>query len=314
MRHGTWVVALGMMVGALAPTIAGARQGQDHPLIGRYAGSELLQHRHSEFDEYRIPLGPLEDGEYGRLERVEGKVTWIGYRNPDGRSALEIFRNYQQQLESEGFDEVWRCESADACGYWFADRLFDADPKKFLHAADTGADEGIRYVVAKRSGGGGTVYAQITVYDDGNDVWTRVRVIESEAMESDRIEVVQADEMARRIAEQGSVALYGIYFDTDSANIRAESKATLEQIARLLRNDPDLRLLVVGHTDSRGGFDYNIDLSRRRAAAVIDALVEDHGIERARLRPWGVGFAAPAATNATEAGRAKNRRVELVQR
>lgn len=314
MMHKAWTLTLTVVLAALVPPGASAAGGQDHPLIGRYAGSELLQHRHRDFDEYRLPLGPLEGGEYGRVKRLEGEVTWIGYRNPKGRSALEVFRNYQQQLDSEGFDEMWRCEGIDACGYWFADRLFDADPQKFLHAADTGADEGIRYLVAQRSGGDGTVYAQIAVYDDGNDVWTRVRVIETKAMETDRIEVVQADEMAERIAEQGSVALYGIYFDTDSARIKAESEPTLKEIARLLHNDPDLRLLVVGHTDNRGGFDYNIDLSRRRAAAVTEALVEQYGIERARLKPWGVGFTAPAASNTTEAGRAENRRVELVQR
>ena len=298
----------------LVPVSATAETARDHPLVGRYAGSELLEYRHKSFDDYVLPLGALADGEYADTSRVEGEITWIGYRNPEGRSVLEVFRNYRQKLADDDFDELWRCEGIDACGYWFADRLFDADPQKFLHAADTGADEDIRYLATKRSGDDGNVYAQVTVYDDGNDVWTRVRVIEAATMESDRIEVVKADEMASRIAEQGSVALYGIYFDTDSAHVKPASEPTLVEIARLLDNDSQLELLVVGHTDNQGSFDYNLALSRRRAAAVVDALVSEHGVARDRLRSWGVGFTAPAASNRSEDGRARNRRVELVQR
>lgn len=86
----------------------------------------------------------------------------------------------------------------------------------------------------------------------------------------------------------------------------------LDEIARLLRENPELELLVVGHTYNQGGFDYNIDLSRRRATSVTEALVSDYGIERARLTPWGVGYTAPEASNVTEDGRALNCRVELV--
>lgn len=306
-----WAVVVAAAL--LAPVPAAADRGRDHPLVGRYEGSELLQYRHREFDEYVLPLGAFEDGEYAETRRIEGEITWIGYRNPDGRSTLEVFRNYEDKLAAGDFTEVWRCEGSDACGYWFADRLMHADPERFLHAADTGADEDIRYLVSRRRGGGRDVHVQIVVYDDGTDVWTRVRVIEAKARERDKI-VVKADEMAARIAEQGSVALYGIYFDTDSARVKPESAATLAEIARLLADRPGLELLVVGHTDNRGAFDYNIDLSTRRAAAVVDALVADYGVDRQRLTPWGVGFTAPAASNATEAGRAKNRRVELVRR
>ena len=71
---------------------------------------------------------------------------------------------------------------------------------------------------------------------------------------------------------------------------------------------------MVGHTDNQGGLDYNMDLSRRRAGAVVAALTEQHGIAADRLRPAGVGPLAPAATNDTEEGRSLNRRVELVKR
>ncbi len=302
-----------LVLAALLAPPAHAAKGQDHPLVGRYEGSKIVQYQQREFDEYALPLGAYEDGEYADKHHLEGKITWIGYRNPDDRSTLEVFRNYQEKLASEGFEELWRCESSDECGYWFASKVFHADPERFLHAYDTGADEGIRYLAAKRASDEGDVYVQLAVYDDGNNIWTRVRVIEQKAREKDKI-LVKADEMARQLDDSGSVALYGIYFDYDKATLKADSEPTLKEIAKLLEKDPELELLVVGHTDNQGDFAYNKDLSERRAAAVVTALVEDHGIARERLEPHGVAFLAPVATNATEEGRAKNRRVELVAR
>ncbi|WP_416137988.1 OmpA family protein [Halomonas sp. HK25] len=74
----------------------------------------------------------------------------------------------------------------------------------------------------------------------------------------------------------------------------------------------ETEVVVVDHTDNQGGFDYNIELSQRRAAAVVEALAAEYGVARDRLKHWGVGFTAPAASNATDEGRARNRRVELV--
>jgi outer membrane protein OmpA-like peptidoglycan-associated protein len=119
--------------------------------------------------------------------------------------------------------------------------------------------------------------------------------------------------MAREIADKGRVALYGIHFDTDRADVKPESKPALEQIARLLGRDARIRLYVVGHTDGAGGFDHNLDLSRRRAQAVVQALAQQYAVDAARLRPLGVGPAAPVASNRNDGGRAKNRRVELVE-
>ena len=125
--------------------------------------------------------------------------------------------------------------------------------------------------------------------------------------------MVDANAMAKEIAATGHVALYGIHFDTNKAELKPESDAALQEIAKLLKQDPNLKLLVVGHTDNVGGYDANLTLSDRRAAAVFQTLTSKHGIPPARLRAVGVGMAAPVAPNETEDGRAKNRRVELVR-
>ena len=114
------------------------------------------------------------------------------------------------------------------------------------------------------------------------------------------------------IKAEGKFIIYGIYFDFDKADVRSESEPTLREIAMVLRDDPPLNLYVVGHTDMKGMLNYNIDLSKRRAAAVVKELTTKHSIAAGRLTPDGVGPLAPVATNETEEGRAKNRRVELV--
>jgi outer membrane protein OmpA-like peptidoglycan-associated protein len=124
---------------------------------------------------------------------------------------------------------------------------------------------------------------------------------------------VSAGEMASGIAAAGSVALYGILFDTRSAVVKPESMPTLEEVAKLLKTQPTLRLLVVGHTDNVGTFEFNMDLSQRRAASVVQILTSKLGIDPKRLMPVGVSFASPVATNRTEEGRSKNRRVQLVE-
>jgi outer membrane protein OmpA-like peptidoglycan-associated protein len=139
-----------------------------------------------------------------------------------------------------------------------------------------------------------------------------VDIIEDKPMD-ERMVVVSAEKMATSIETTGRIALYGITFDFNKADIKAESTPTLEQMAKLLRTIPTMKLLVVGHTDNVGGFDYNMNLSGKRAFAVVDELSGRYGIDARRLTPMGASFMAPVASNRTEDGRAKNRRVELVE-
>jgi outer membrane protein OmpA-like peptidoglycan-associated protein len=113
--------------------------------------------------------------------------------------------------------------------------------------------------------------------------------------------------------QQRRVRVYGIHFDVDSAHIQPQSEATIAQIAQVLRANPRWRLRVEGYTDSDGGAAYNQGLSDRRAHAVVNDLVSRYGIARARLTAAGYGLTHPVASNDTEAGKALNRRVELVR-
>lgn len=115
------------------------------------------------------------------------------------------------------------------------------------------------------------------------------------------------------LEKEGRVAVDDILFATDRAEIRPESADILEEIAAMLREHPDLQILIEGHTDDQGGFQHNMELSKRRAASVKSYLVEEAGIDAGRLQTMGAGQTRPVASNDTEEGRQKNRRVELVQ-
>jgi outer membrane protein OmpA-like peptidoglycan-associated protein len=119
--------------------------------------------------------------------------------------------------------------------------------------------------------------------------------------------------LERALAETGRVDVYDIYFDFNSDRIREESKPTLQEIAELLRKHVDWDLAIEGHTDSIGSDAANLDLSRRRAAAVKNVLTSNHGIDASRLSTGGHGEARPRDRNDTLEGRARNRRVELVR-
>jgi outer membrane protein OmpA-like peptidoglycan-associated protein len=154
----------------------------------------------------------------------------------------------------------------------------------------------------------------LLVDDQGGDFRpnTELYVIEVKSMESELI-TVNAASLANDINRTGHASVYGIYFDTGKADIKPASDATLNEIAKLLQGDPKLKLYVVGHTDNQGALDLNMDLSRRRAEAVLTALTMKYAVPAGRLRAYGSGPYVPVASNDSEDGRAKNRRVELVK-
>lgn len=125
--------------------------------------------------------------------------------------------------------------------------------------------------------------------------------------------VANADELKKGIDAEGHMVANGVLFDTDKADIKPESKPALDEIAKLLKADGTLRIYVVGHTDNQGALAHNMELSKARASAVVKALEAQYGVAAARLASYGAGPYAPVASNDSEDGRAKNRRVELVK-
>jgi outer membrane protein OmpA-like peptidoglycan-associated protein len=197
-------------------------------------------------------------------------------------------------------------------------RPFDIATPSTGHAF--GLHRELCYLAAKLSAPGKEVYASLLVAIEGlnlhkdtfNHPLVHLEVVETNAMDANMV-FVDAATMAKDIVSTGRAVLYGIYFDTAKDIVKPESEPTLAEVGKLLTADRAVKLYVVGHTDNVGGFDSNMDLSTRRANAVVAHLRARYGVDATRLRPVGVGFVAPVAPNASDDGRAKNRRVELVK-
>jgi len=216
--------------------------------------------------------------EDGKVE-VEGRFVSVSYRRPDDApemSGLEMIRNYVNAVEDIGGEVLYE-------GRYSASMKVRADDRE--------------------------VWIEVLPY--GTRAY-RLDIIEKQAMTQQV--VADAAALLDDINRSGHAVLQGVYFDTDTAVIKAESSAALAEIAKLLDAHPDLTAYVVGHTDMTGSLEHNVDLSQRRAAAVVEALETRYGISRDRLTARGVGPLAPIGSNDTEAGRALNRRVELVSR
>jgi len=315
---------------------------KDHRATERIDGSVILRQTSKKFAALTVPLERVVF-DYGAQAfkpfnkvKPEGSLTTTFYRLPKDASTLECIRAYEAALAKKGFEVVFEGGSGGSPtgesntldnGYGrFLSQVYDTEKDYGIQQYTLPGCDDFRYAALKKSGtdGAGDVY--VTIFcgaitgswkapEKGIQTGTviaRVDVLE-EKPRADRMVLVKAPEMETQITSTGRVALYGILFDFNKDTVKPESGPTLEQISALLKNEPSLRLLVVGHTDNVGEFEFNRDLSTRRANAIVAALVSGYGVEKSRLFPFGCSFASPAAPNTTDEGRAKNRRVELVR-
>ncbi len=307
-------VAMGLLVLAdAAPTAAQSdvAGSADPGNLQRFEGAWIEAYEALDFDAARLATGPIESrGSYGESMELEGEVVRLRYRFPPDPSLMEIVRNYETSLRDRGFAILYTCDGPECGGYDFFYTVPSAQGLGTFGNLDA-----FRYLVAARPAGADGPEAHVSLLVSKNagngNTYGWMTYVASEGMTDSMVDAVA---MQEGLEASGKIALYGIHFDTDSAEIRPTSVPTLEQIAELLTQRAELEILVVGHTDNRGALDYNMRLSLARAAAVVAALTGDYGIDSGRLSAQGAGFLSPVATNRTEAGRALNRRVELVER
>lgn len=329
LRHAFMLAALlALAWGAWAQDMPGAK---DHPAVKRHAGSHIVGYEVRNFDAVDFQTSTFKRFDLQTRTRtyaepplhLEGKLTRLWYEEPGEVRALELYRNYVNELTGEGFEALYDSARDPKAGQWsnFLS-MFSASSKDYVknvrseYVFSAATSQSVRTGTFRK--GGTTVRLVAVDWPKGDKVYKAqqgayiaVDILETRAMEQ-KMEVVSASEIEKSITANGRVAIYGIYFDTGKADLKPESTPSLEQIAAYLKSDSKVKLHVVGHTDSVGGFESNLQLSRRRADAVAAALARDHGIAPARLTGNGVASLAPVATNATEEGRARNRRVELV--
>jgi OmpA-OmpF porin, OOP family len=251
---------------------------KDHPMFNRMPNYHITSCEFREFDAHKFTIeNSTED--VAKKETIEGKYFYYTYHLDEGSpevSDLQVFRNFETAL-------------------------------KKINAAIVGkvVEPGNSYsfICAKVSNG-------------NNEIWIRIEagspeyfltIVEREVM----IQVIQANDMLAALNTDGYIAL-DILFDTGKSTIKPESRAIVEEIYTLLKNNTTLKISIEGHTDNVGIAPDNKKLSEARSKAVMDVLIAK-GINKERLTAVGWGQEKPVADNRTEEGRKKNRRVEIVK-
>lgn len=305
-----------------AHDVAGSR---DHPVVSRFKGSVIAGYESLDYAEAIFPLGRAkwsQPDHFVKTEHLEGRVTRIFYVAPKGKTGLEVYRNFESALADADFKVTYACDGDDGphgCGgHDFADYL--SNPLlDTLHARNLMVDVldvvngNVRYLGAHLDRPTGNLDVSLLVTQgDETQPGVLLQMVEAKPMAADQV-TVDAKAMSNGLAKNGHVALYGIHFATDSAKLEGNSDGTLKQMVTLLKTDPKLKVFIVGHTDNTGTLAHNVALSKQRAEAVVEALATRYHIAPQRLAAEGLASYAPVASNRDDAGKARNRRVELVE-
>lgn len=322
------IAALITSTAALAQPLVDVPGSQDMEGLPRVADTRIVAYQYSEYDVAPFVRGK-QDNRLEVLSEPEGERYRFIYAGVPTQSPLQLIRNYQKAFAQFGeFNLVYECDSSLDCSKMIAQRVVWRDGNRLPVAVPGGGKfrssypnhdqpryfygtvdrEGDRYHVS-----GFAVRHKVVGEVDAEIPFLHLEILR-EADFSDDLQFVSSAEMRNQLESTGAVALYGISFEFDSAELTAASAETVAEIAKLLAADESLDVYVVGHTDNQGDLAYNESLSGRRAASVVGALIDQHGIKAGRLTSRGVGPLAPVASNATEAGLALNRRVEIVKR
>jgi outer membrane protein OmpA-like peptidoglycan-associated protein len=250
-----------------------AKGCKDSAILTRLPGCSI---RMCVVNDYNGHAMPLDKGSTRKVQNVEGAYEKIAYRCPAGTSGIQTYRNAENALKAKGYQIL------------FVEPM--TNNTRFLFTAKRGGQ-------------------WITFYSDRIDY--EIVTVKEKQLEQ-QMQANTADSWGAQISETGRATIYGINFDTAKATIRPDSEPVLKELLALMQKQPDWSLLVAGHTDNVGTDAVNVPLSRQRAEAVITWLAAK-GVDRLRLVPAGFGSKKPLADNASEDGRAKNRRVDLVK-
>ncbi|MBU2360908.1 MAG: OmpA family protein [Alphaproteobacteria bacterium] len=298
-------------------------------------GNATLDHDISvPLDSYDLPTGPWADGAIPAT-RIEGEMTTQVWRvAATGLASLQLLRPLRDQLRQAGYDITFECDTQGCGGFDFRfGTTVAAPPAMQVDLSD------FRFLSATRQAGGDIRAVSLLVSRTPQAGFVQViRVVPMDAQEVAPLTAADAPaarapgpatsgpvttgptppspgatgDLAQALTETGHAVLDGVTFQTGDVTLSDAKMPVLQRLADFMAANPALQISIVGHTDSQGGLDGNIAISKRRAVAVIARLVADYGADGARLTAAGMGYLAPVASNLDPDGRAANRRVEAV--
>ena len=246
----------------------------------------------------------------GSTERAEGTLVRTAWRlGAASDTTLQIVEPLREQIVNSGYEIVFECE-AGACGgfdFRFATNTLDA-PQMYVDLAN------YHYLLARKD----SQLASIMVSRARDTGFVQLtRLVPTGSAPEPALLKVNADRreaapLWEEVERNGHAPLDDLLFRAGSAELDGTRFASLDALAAWMKRDPGLRLTLVGHTDAEGSLAANIALSKRRAEAVRNLLVNTYGVDPGRLGAEGVGYLAPRASNSSPEGRLANRRVEVI--
>ncbi|MEM8591289.1 MAG: OmpA family protein [Pseudomonadota bacterium] len=277
-------------------------------------GAELTREVSVEMGARAVPIGPHLAGETPK-ELAKGAIRIEAYRIPDNPAPSEIIAPLLARIEEAGFETLLSCDDQSCGGFDFRfslelipppDMFVDLGNYLFFSAA---SPDGLRHVsvLASRSASDGYLHI------------TQIAAVESETIDTvetpsptQTAPVVATGAVGEVLENMGRVVLEDLEFPTGTTALPEEEYPSLTALAAYLRDNPDKRVALVGHTDASGALDVNIAISKRRAQAARTKLIQQYGIPANQVEAEGMGYLAPRASNLTEEGREQNRRVEVI--
>lgn len=269
----------------------------------------------------RVATGAWSDGALPNI-MAEGTLAQSGWKiSAAGLTTLQILQPLRDQLIADGYDVVFTCVDTTCGGFDFRFAIDVLPPPDmqvnlgdFRYWAGTKTDEnGPDYVAILTSQIGNAAYVQIDRISNGGDVGrvsTQGSAITATAKPAPTDSTTP--DMTTALNSVGRTVLDDLSFANGSADLADETYASLKTLAAYLQANPSLQIALVGHTDASGSLDGNIALSKRRARAVRQRLINRYDIPPSQLDAQGMGYLSPVGNNLTDAGRDANRRVEAI--
>lgn len=256
--------------------------------------------RESDFDVFSFFTGTQFHTAEGRLS-----VVYFSSKADDQDwSEHKFMKTYGSHFESLGAKKIWEGDKQTSIS--IGEEIGKSKGDSYLYGSTTqGLQE--RQIIYGFKKNGHPIYVAVA----SNNAYGSIVVLESEDFVQ-TTGILEADQIKKDLLEKGKSVLY-INFDVDKATLKNEGKQAVSEIAKALNADPTMKIAINGYTDNTGVEAHNLQLSKDRASTVLNELTS-LGIEKSRLTSNGFGAANPISDENTEAGRAQNRRVELVKR
>jgi OOP family OmpA-OmpF porin len=295
-----------------------------HPALGLElnlpANAQKMQQTNSKLDSYSAPIGPFKDGVM-KTTLIEGRVERSSWRvGSSGVTTLQVLAPLRDQLIDAGYEIVLDCDQ-NTCGgfdFRFGTEVLPA-PGMYVNI------RAFRFLtVAKPKGAPSSEIVSLLISTSETAAFIQIIQVGSQGGQSVSVAVTGSVpsstpivssagfDLKSNLLRNGSVVLNDLTFESGTSDLGKGPFPILDELAAFYKSRDDIRIMLVGHTDSDGALDFNVELSKRRATSVRKRLLDEYGLDAERISAEGNGFLGPIRSNLDAEGRKVNRRVEAV--